>query len=288
MTGIVSWNIQCGLGVDGKVDLARIARTITALGPVDVICLQEVCRFMPELANGAAVDQVAQLQALFPEFDCIFGPAIDRAGDDRDRRAAFGNMILSRRPALQIFQHALPQPADPTTKHMPRQATEIVVPAGGAPLRVVTTHLEFHSEAQRLAQVQRLRELHQEIFDNHQRPSLAPPSGPYRTCARPVSTLICGDFNSVPGDSAYNLMIERFSGDCPSLVDAWPAYHGGAPHPPTCGVFDHRQWPEGAHCRDYFFVTPDLAGRITALDADTATDASDHQPIYLRLADGEI
>ena len=42
MTAIVSWNIQAGRGVDGRVDLVRIARTVRALADADVICLQEV------------------------------------------------------------------------------------------------------------------------------------------------------------------------------------------------------------------------------------------------------
>jgi len=40
----------------------------------------------------------------------------------------------------------------------------------------------------------------------------------------------------------------------------------------------------GGHCRDYFAVTPDLAGRIAAIDVDVATDASDHQPLRLGVA----
>lgn len=42
MTTIPSWNIQAGLGVDGRVDLARIARTVRALADADVkraICM---------------------------------------------------------------------------------------------------------------------------------------------------------------------------------------------------------------------------------------------------------
>lgn len=46
---IISWNIQCGLGVDGKVDLARIANVMREMGDADIICLQEVSRFNPDL-----------------------------------------------------------------------------------------------------------------------------------------------------------------------------------------------------------------------------------------------
>ncbi len=42
---ILSWNIQFGKGVDGAVDLGRIARRSLEFGrvaPPDVICFQEV------------------------------------------------------------------------------------------------------------------------------------------------------------------------------------------------------------------------------------------------------
>jgi exonuclease III len=41
----------------------------------------------------------------------------------------------------------------------------------------------------------------------------------------------------------------------------------------------------GGHCRDYFAVTPDVAQRVAGLSIDTATDASDHQPLRLTLHD---
>ena len=42
MLTIVSWNIQYGKGVDGHIDLSRIAREILIDGSPDLICLQEV------------------------------------------------------------------------------------------------------------------------------------------------------------------------------------------------------------------------------------------------------
>jgi exonuclease III len=41
----------------------------------------------------------------------------------------------------------------------------------------------------------------------------------------------------------------------------------------------------GGHCRDYFAVTADVARRVADLSIDTATDASDHQPLRLTLLD---
>ena len=69
------------------------------------------------------------------------------------------------------------------------------------------------------------------------------------------------------------------------LHDAWRVCHDKRPHDPTCGLFDHQQWPEGGHCRDYFFVTSDLAARVESVDVALDTTASDHQPVRLLLKD---
>ncbi len=282
MTTILTWNIQCGRGCGGRVDLARIAGVIRAMGDHDVICLQEVCRHTPELDDGAATDQVADLGRLFPEFEPVFGAAIDRAGDPGGPRRQFGNLILSRLPVVQAFRHALPQPADASVKHMPRQATEVVVPrhhnsASGPWLRIVTTHLEYHSKAQRLAQAARLLELQAEITGNQESPPIAPPNGPYAAIPRPASGILCGDFNIAVGGDVYNRLIGGGN-------DAWPLVHQ-RPHDPTCGIFDRTQWPQGEHCRDFFFVSPDLVEAVTGLNVDLKTDASDHQPLRLVLSD---
>ncbi len=282
MTEIVTWNIQCGLGVDGRVDLARIAGVIKAMADADVICLQEVSRFLADMDAGAGADQVAELGDLFPGYTPLFGAALDRAGDSPGRRR-FGNLVLSRLPVLQVFRHLLPQPADPAVKHMLRQATEVVVEDTRGPLRILTTHLEYHSETQRQAQAWRLRDLQAEVVANARAPGTLPPDGPYAAHPRPAGCLICGDFNIEPDDGVYRRMVEALGGDTPAFEDAWRHHHGARPHDPTCGVFDHRQWPQGGHCRDYFFVTPDIAGRIEGVSVDTMTDASDHQPVRLVL-----
>ncbi|RMD61202.1 MAG: hypothetical protein D6826_10525, partial [Alphaproteobacteria bacterium] len=199
------------------------------------------------------------------------------------RRSRFGNLLLSRRRVIQIFHHLLPRPPHGGVKHMPRQAIEAVVATAGGAVRVVTTHLEYHSSPQRLAQVARLRELHAEVWGNLRAPPVAEEDGPYAARARPAAVVICGDFNMTPGDPAYQAMIAPFADDTPGFLDAWRVVHGDRAHAPTCGVFDHVQWPAGPHCRDYFFVSAPLAGRVRALDVDVETDASDHQPIRLIL-----
>jgi endonuclease/exonuclease/phosphatase family metal-dependent hydrolase len=282
MTAIVTWNIQYGLGCDGCYDLKRIVETARAMGPMDLFCVQEVAVGMPEMDQGKGEDQAAALAALLPEFAPVFRPALDFAGADDGRRRQFGNMILSRLPVIQVIAHPLPQPAAPGVKHMRRQALEVVVDTGAGPLRIGTTHLEFHSEAQRMAQVDRLRELHGEASANERRPALAA-GGTYVKLPRPSAGLICGDFNFPLDEAAYARMLAPFAGDTPALLDAWTVRHGNQPHDPTCGIHDAAQWPQGPHARDFIFISAELAGAVREVQVDTKTNASDHQPVRLVL-----
>ena len=292
MTTILSWNIQAGLGVDGRVDLARIARTVRALADADVICLQEVESRGPGELGGGDVesvreDQFETLRDLFPGYTAVIGAGIERAETDAASMYRFGNLVLSRLPVLSVFKHLLPQPAVAGVRHMPRQATEVTVRSpGGGPLRVVTTHLEYHSAVHRRAQVERLRELHVEVAEQARHPGAAEDTGPYARIARPPSAVLCGDFNMESDSEEYAALLAPFDGGVPDLVDAWPALYPGRPHDPTCGVFDHRQWQAGPHCRDFFLVTEELRSRLRSLRVDLRTDASDHQPVVLVLAEG--
>ena len=58
-----------------------------------------------------------------------------------------------------------------------------------------------------------------------------------------------------------------------------------APRAPTCGLYDRAQWADGPDCRDFIFVTEDLAGRVRRIDVDADTAASDHQPVIIEFAD---
>ncbi|MGB2294354.1 MAG: endonuclease/exonuclease/phosphatase family protein [Candidatus Puniceispirillum sp.] len=283
---VISWNIQCGLGVDGKVDLARIANVIREMGDADIICLQEVSRFNPDLDMGMGYDQVAEFSALFPEHDPVFGAAIDRLHPTTGQRWQFGNLILSRLPVIQIFNHLLPQPvSEMPVKHMPRQATEIVVQTANDPLRVITTHLEFHSAHQRIAQMIRLRDNLGDVLANLPYDPGILSTDPYAAIPRPANAILCGDFNSTPNDEDYRTLTEPFRALGDGYDDAWCIVHKDKEHAPTCGLYDHVQWPQGAHCRDFFFVSGALKQSITSLDVQLQTDASDHQPLSLVIAD---
>ncbi|MEK7821066.1 MAG: endonuclease/exonuclease/phosphatase family protein [Pseudomonadota bacterium] len=284
MTAILSWNIQWGQGCDGRVDLGRIAAVVANMGGADILCFQEVTRFYPEV-DGRGADQVAHLGALLPGYAAIFGPAVDRLGEGNAPRRQFGNLILSRLPVSQAFVHPLPQPAQGGIKHMPRAAVEATVETPEGPLRIVTMHLEYHSARQRAAQIARVRALHAEVAVNAATPPLDPGQGIYAAPVRPASAVLCGDLNLLPGDSEYAALFAPFDDGTPPLKDAWRVARADEPHPPSCGLFDRAQWPEGGHCRDYFAVTPDVAARVRSIECDVRADASDHQPVRIVLSD---
>ena len=283
MFKIVSWNIQYGKGVDGHIDLNRIAREVLIGGFPDLICLQEVSRNYPATDNGS--DQVAELQKLFPEYESYFGASHDRSGGFKGRRRQFGNLVLTRHSPIQVLHHLLPSPADPKVKFMSRQTTELIISTSSETIRVMNTHLEFFSEKQQFSQVQRIRELHKEACTQFSEPGLDMPNTPFERVDRPDKMVICGDFNFTPDSICYQLMTETFSGKIPDLFDAWNTVHPEESRSPTCGVFDHKQWKNGPHCRDYFFLSEKLIQQIQEVSVNTKTNASDHQPICLILGD---
>ena len=287
---LVDWNIQWGRGVDGRVDLGRIVQEARALCDFDVLCLQEVTRgFNEEPAAGGlkgppSPDQFAELAALLPGMTVLdaIGSDLPSLGASRHRRQ-FGNAIVTRLPVRQVLRHSLPWAADPAKPSMLRVALEAVLEADIGPVRVISTHLEFYSEKQRLAQVTRLRELHQEACDHARSPARGEkPDSPFADTARPVSAIVCGDFNSAFEDSAYRRMLEPIA-DAPAFVDAWTCVHPDEPRAATVGLYDHGQWPDGPFACDFVFVTRDLIARIASCDVDPHSRSSDHQPMSLVL-----
>ena len=279
---ILSWNIQWGRGIDGRVDLPRIAAVAREFD-ADVLCLQEVAVNHPDLPGGAPMDQVEWLSGLFLGYEAVYGVGSDLP-DQRGGRRQFGNLILSRLPVLQVFRHLLPWPADPAVPSMPRVAVEAVVAApdfpGGA-LRVITTHLEYYSAMQRAAQIEALRN----ICDAGCAHAVAPRSNqetdpPFAVLPRGEGCVLCGDFNS-PAGSPEHAPLQR-PGETPALRNAWEIAHPAAPPAPTFGVYDRRYIAEPA-CYDFFFVSANIADRVCDLVVDGGTRASDHQPVLLQI-----
>lgn len=276
---LVTYNIQWGKGRDGRIDLARIARTLAG---ADIIALQEVERHWRPQAHP---DQVLRLAELFPEFDFVFGPAVDLAGHGPGVRRQIGNMILSR---WQIEStRTLPLPSRPVPGHVNDQQamTEAVIHAPGRSLRVYDAHLNYIGPEQRLEQVALMRDL---IDDAPERggpitapgkPAFGPedewivlPDGKLPTM--PASAVVLGDFNCVPLSAEYAALSTGLS-DVLALAgfspDAGITFPGGGVEPPQR--------------LDHIFITPDLVPCFAGAWIDEAADGSDHQPVWLEMAD---
>jgi endonuclease/exonuclease/phosphatase family metal-dependent hydrolase len=289
---LITWNIQWARGIDLAVDPARIARVAREIADFDVLCLQEVAVNFPGLPGSQGEDQVAALSRALPGFSAHYGAATD-VDDTRGGRSLFGNLVLSRLPVLQVYRHMLPWPADPAVKSMQRIALEVVLgpsqenaSGAGQPLRVTTTHLEYYSAKQRMAQVDALRAIHSEACDHAAAPRAADqPGQPFTPRARPASAILTGDFNCNPEDAAYRRVTAPFdAATAPAMVDSWIIANPGAAHPPTAGVHEN-SWAKEAFCCDFIFVSSDLAPRIRHVAVDVKTQASDHQPVLLDLDD---
>ena len=283
---LITWNIQWGRGVDGRVDLARIVRKARAMADFDVICFQEVADNFPApgLAGNDDRDQFTELERLLPGYRAATGYGIDLVGAD-GRRRRFGNMVFSRYSVLAVRRHALPWPADPGKSSMPRVAVEATLQAPMGALRLTTTHLEYYSDTQRRAQAVRLRNLHDEACQRAAHPPEARGDGsPFDLTAQTVDAVLAGDFNFPPEHPAYADLQSSLAGNGPRYRDAWPLLHGHHPHTPTFCVHsdEHSKSP---YCCDFVFVSDSLAERVRSIAADTEATESDHQPVLVEIDD---
>ncbi len=280
---ILSWNIQWGRGADGNVSLQRTIDRIRACGAVDAICLQEVAGNWPGLKGMAAPeDGPARLAAAFPDHQAVFAPGLER-GDGAGGTIGFGNMMLLARPVGQIRRLPLPAPCDPAERSLPRACLEVVLENPAAPLRLLTTHLEYYSGLQRRAQVAALRQIQLEALAEAAQARSPRRESLFGAPARPPDGILCGDLNFAP-DAAEMAALVAPGDDGPPWCDAWPALHGGQAHAPSVGLHG-AEWPDHQYCCDYFFVTPGLLPRLQRIEVLADTDASDHQPVLLELAD---
>lgn len=128
---VATFNVHHCRGLDGRVDVARIAGVIRSL-EADLVALQELDRSLPR--SGGA-DQPAELARLL-EHEVVFRPTLLRG------EGAYGLAVAARPPLEGASFVALPQKPD----EEPRGA--IVGRWRG--LELVCTHLSTHAESRRV------------------------------------------------------------------------------------------------------------------------------------------
>ncbi len=141
---VLSYNIHHGAGMDGVVDLKRIAGVIQSVKP-DLVALQEVDR---GTKRTAGVDQAAELERL-TGLKAFFGRSIDYEGGQ------YGNAILTRLPLAGARVHPLPGVE-------PRSVIEARVTVRGQTVLFLATHLDStRPEEHRIRAAERIVELMQ-------------------------------------------------------------------------------------------------------------------------------
>lgn len=283
---ILTWNTQWCCGLDGQVSPRRIIEHARRMADFDVLCLQEIAQGYPHMP-GQPGEQPAEIaQLLGPGWRVFFGAAVQEFTPEGQAQN-FGNLIATRLPVAWVEHHRLPWPADAGVRSMPRLCTSATLrhPTLG-PVRVMTTHLEYYSKTQRMAQARALQALHQEACERAAAPPLLDDSrSPFQAKPHTPHTVLCGDFNLEAHEPEYPVLqsIDQPQALNP-LRDAWPLVHGSAPHAPTFRLFDRTYGPEPVAC-DFFFVSQSLTPLVRDVQVDLHTRDADHQPVLLTLAD---
>jgi endonuclease/exonuclease/phosphatase family metal-dependent hydrolase len=129
---VLTYNIHHAEGVDGKIDLPRIADLIRSVSP-HVVALQEVDQ---QTARVSGVDQPAELSRL-TGMEVVFGRNIDFQG------GGYGTAVLSKLPVKAQSSVKLPSLYDGEQRGV--QVVELGAP-GEAGLVFLCTHLDYRPD----------------------------------------------------------------------------------------------------------------------------------------------
>jgi endonuclease/exonuclease/phosphatase family metal-dependent hydrolase len=159
---ILSYNIHHGRGMDGQVDLSRIAQVISACSP-DLVALQEVDQGVNRSGNVLQAEKLAELTGLNAEF----AKQIEYDGGE------YGQAILSRWPISDY--EVIWLPGKPDREQRIAAIARIDIPH--RPILFATTHLHHNNAEIRLEQTVAInREL----------------------ATRPLPIILAGDLNAEP------------------------------------------------------------------------------------------
>lgn len=169
---ILSYNIKHGRGMDGKVDLRRIATVVRSLSP-DLVALQEIDR---NCTRSGSTDLTAELAAML-RMEGRFGKFMDYQGGE------YGMAVLSKFPILSHRVHILPRGAEP------RCSLEVKVRPGGGfgEIRLFGVHHDWTRENLRLSQCESLLK---QIGKN------------------PGPVILAGDFNAGRKSQSVRLLVD--------------------------------------------------------------------------------
>lgn len=169
---LLSYNIHHGEGLDGRIDLERIAGFIREEKP-DVVALQEVDRGCTRSHGVRQADELARLTGM----QSFFARFMDHEGGE------YGMALLTRLPILTRRRVELPAGREP------RASAVVMVQCESGPVTFANIHF-YQTATQRLAQAKALAEA---VSDT----------------TNPVVWV--GDFNSHLGDDVMSWLAAEFA-----------------------------------------------------------------------------
>lgn len=174
---VLSYNIHIGIGMDGKLNLARTAEVINRVKP-DLVALQEVDRNSKRVGG---LDEPAELARL-TGMKCAFAKALDVPGGD------YGELILSRYPLKDIRQDVFP--SEQRCESRAVVSARVRLGDHGPEVMFAGTHLEHANSAVRLHQAQQLTR----VLAQRQ----------------PLAAILAGDLNAAPGSPVLKAVCEKW------------------------------------------------------------------------------
>ncbi|CDX45380.1 Endonuclease/exonuclease/phosphatase [Mesorhizobium sp. SOD10] len=285
---IVTYNIQYGIGLDGKYDVGRIADAVRG---ADVIALQEVTRNNPR--NGDR-DMVAEIGEALPDYFAAYGSNFEvnigsRLENGRAISTSFqlGNMVLSKTPIHLSRNLLLPRSRSLETMNFQRGALEALIETPLGFIRFYSTHLDHRSPVERQGQIrflrQRLLNYALEGGGLSGVPEIGLPDLPY-----PEAFIVMGDFNMLPGSPEYVELAGRPDHEfgMPLTADlAVDVAQRLAVADLITWVDPDRPGDKSRHkCIDYIFTSASLAKSLQRLWSDRDAAGSDHLPLWAELS----
>ncbi len=284
---LVTYNIQYGLGKDGRYDLERIASEIDG---ADVIALQEVERFWK---RSGMTDQPAVLASFLTDYYWVYGPGFDMACDVIDaegrpthRRRQFGNMLLAKVPIVSSRVFAMPKYGTLVQHSIQRSILEGVMQFGDRALRFCSVHLSHLDSSVRLPEIDALMDIHRRApaeggawSGGHPDPDAGWLEG--EMPPMPRDAVLMGDFNFTWDGPEYERLVGQLSAqhgrlnNTDGFVDAWVAAGNDESAGRTLHETDRRI--------DYCFVSASLAPHVRSCRIDNDASGSDHCPVWTEL-----
>ncbi len=196
---VLTYNIHHGLGMDKRIDLARIADVIRRAEP-DLVALQEVDVGTKRSGGVDEAMELARITGMQP----AFGKAMDYDGGQ------YGEAVLSRFPIERMRVHPLPHAPD----HEPRCALEVRVRLAGTratgrggQLLFLATHWDHLKDpAERIQQAKAIAEL---------------------VAGEPGPVVLAGDLNTTPGSEPLAALGPGWLDT--ASIDPAPSFPSGKP-----------------------------------------------------------